>query len=187
MTAVSNASTPIPPGDRDVVCGHGLRSLGRLAPKIARSFATFPIASRKIAFRDTLRIIARNVEGKIMIKFPLIVASTVLAVLAVVVPAHADPTIYPPSYGSSGVYAVGGHTVEGLTASIPPGHYRVDQAPGWPFRAPGFWLRCSAVPCDATHPEHIVASGDQPESTLMEIPPTDTAVRLFNVTLTFLG
>jgi hypothetical protein len=57
-----------------------------------------------------------------MLKLPLTVAGSLLAGAALVVPAQADPVIYPPSYGSSGVYAVGGQIVEGLTASIPPGH-----------------------------------------------------------------
>jgi len=121
-----------------------------------------------------------------MLKFPLIVAGALVACAGLAAPAQADPVIYPPSYGSSGVYAVGGQTVDGLTASIPPGHYRVQPAPGI-FKAPGFWLRCSGVPCTPTHPEHIIGSGDLPESTLMEILPTDTAVYLFNTTLTFVG
>ena len=100
-------------------------------------------------------------------------------------PVHADPPIYPPSYGSSGVYAVGAQTREGLTASIPPGHYRVEEAPGI-FKAPGFWLRCNDIPCATTHPAHIISSGDT-DNPLMEILPTDTAVYLFNTTLTFVG
>jgi hypothetical protein len=121
-----------------------------------------------------------------MLKLPLTVAGSLLAGAALVVPAQADPVIYPPSYGSSGVYAVGGQIVEGLTASIPPGHYRVEPAPGI-FKAPGFWLRCNGVPCAPGHPEHIIAGGEQPDTTLIEILPTDTAVYLFNTTLTFLG
>lgn len=121
-----------------------------------------------------------------MLKLPVIVAGSLLAGAGLAVPAQADPVIYPPSYGSSGTYAVGGHEVEGLTASIPPGHYRVAPAPGI-FKAPGFWLRCSGVPCTSTHPENIIGNGDLPDSTLMEILPTDTAVYLFNATLTFIG
>lgn len=106
-------------------------------------------------------------------------------------PAHADPTIYPPSYGSNGLFGVGDQSREGLTASIPPGRYRVDQAPSMPpyQSAPGFWLRCSNVPCNPGHPGHIIASGDaiRDHSTHMEILPTDTAVFLANVTLTFVG
>ncbi len=121
-----------------------------------------------------------------MRKSTLIVAGLLLAAAGFAAPAQADPVIYPPSYGSSGAYAVGGHAVDGLTASIPPGHYRVDAAPGI-FKAPGFWLRCSDIPCAPTHPENIIGNGDLPDSTLMEILPTDTAVYLFNTTLTFLG
>ena len=121
-----------------------------------------------------------------MRKLPLVVAGSLLAGAGLVAPAQADPVIYPPSYGSSGAYAVGGHAVEGLTASIPPGHYRVEPAPGI-FKAPGFWLRCSGVPCATTHPENIIGNGDLPNSTLMEILPTDTAIYLFNTTLTFIG
>ena len=119
-------------------------------------------------------------------RIPLAVAVPLVAAAGLAAPANADPVIYPPSYGSNGVYAVGGHDVEGLTASIPPGHYRVAPAPGI-FKAPGFWLRCSGVPCAPTHPENIVGNGDLPDSTLMEILPSDTAVYLFNTTLTFLG
>ena len=121
-----------------------------------------------------------------MRRFPLIVAGWLLAGTGLAAPAQADPVIDPPSYGSSGMYAVGGHAVEGLTASIPPGHYRVSPAPGI-FKAPGFWLRCNGVPCAPTHPEHIIGNGDLPDSALMEILPTDTAVYLFNTTLTFMG
>lgn len=121
-----------------------------------------------------------------MRRIPLTVAVSLLAAAGFAAPANADPVIYPPSYGSNGAYAVGGHVVEALTASIPPGHYRVEQAPGV-FQAPGFWLRCSGVPCAPTHPENIIGSGDLPDSTLMEILPSDTAVYLFNTTLRFLG
>ena len=87
-----------------------------------------------------------------MVRLPLIAASTLLVGVALAAPAHADPplsTIYPPSYGSSGVYAVGAQTRDALTASIPPGHYRVEEAPGI-FKAPGFWLRCNDIPCATT-------------------------------------
>ncbi|MBV8964933.1 MAG: hypothetical protein JO191_02020 [Mycobacteriaceae bacterium] len=104
--------------------------------------------------------------------------------LALAAPAHADPPIYPPSYGSSGVYGVGTRAQDGLTAFIPPGIYRVDEAPGI-FKAPGFWLRCNATPCAPTFPGHIIARGDVSQDTsLVGIPPTDAAVYLYNVTLT---
>ena len=122
-----------------------------------------------------------------MAKCPLIAAITLLACVALAVTAHADPPIYPPSYGSSGVYGVGTQTRDGLTAFIPPGRYRAEEAPGI-FKAPGFWLRCNDIPCAPTYPAHIIASGEvSQDSPLVEIPPTDTAVYLFNVTLTFVG
>jgi hypothetical protein len=122
-----------------------------------------------------------------MAKFPLIAAITLLLCLALAVPANADPTIYPPSYGSSGVYGVGTQNRDGLTAFIPPGRYRADEAPGI-FKAPGFWLRCNDIPCAPTYPGHIIATGDaSQDGPLVDILPTDTAVYLFNVTLTFVG
>jgi hypothetical protein len=120
-----------------------------------------------------------------MHKFPLIATSALLAGLAAPVPAAADPPVLPPSYGSSGTYAVGTHTHDGVTSFIPPGHYRVDEAPGI-FKAPGFWLRCNNVPCYPTNPDHIIGTGDVSQE-LMEILPTDAAVYLYNVTLTYLG
>ena len=60
-----------------------------------------------------------------MLKFPLPAACALLAAVAVVVPAHADRPVYPPSYGSSGVFGVGTQTRDGLTAFIPPGLRRL--------------------------------------------------------------
>ena len=121
-----------------------------------------------------------------MLKFPLVTAGLVFAVIAAPVPAHADP-VYPPSYGSNGTFAVGTQTRDGLSSFIPPGRYQVEEAPGI-FKAPGFWLRCSAVPCHPTYPGHIIAHGAPSEgATLVELLPTDTAVYLFNVTLNFAG
>lgn len=122
-----------------------------------------------------------------MLKFALPAACALLAVVGFAGPAHADPPIYPPSYGSSGVFGVGNQTRDGLTAFIPPGRYRADEAPG-PFKAPGFWLRCNDLPCAPTYPGHIIATGNaSQDSPLVDILPTDTAVYLFNVTLTFVG
>lgn len=122
-----------------------------------------------------------------MAKCALIAAITVLGCFAVAVPAHAGPPIYPPSYGSNGSYVVGTQTRDGLTASIPPGRYQAEEAPGI-FKAPGFWLRCNDIPCAPTYPAHIIARGDvSQDSPPVEILPTDTAVYLFNVTLTFVG
>jgi hypothetical protein len=39
-----------------------------------------------------------------MLKFPLPAACALLAAAGLAVPAHADPPIYPPSYGSTAVY-----------------------------------------------------------------------------------
>lgn len=120
-----------------------------------------------------------------MVKLPLIATGVLLAGVGLAASAHADPAILPPSYGSSGTFAVGTQRLDGVTAFIPPGHYRVYEAPGI-FKAPGFWLRCNGVPCTPTYPGHIIASGDVSQD-LMEILPTDVAVYLFNVTLTFAG
>ena len=120
-----------------------------------------------------------------MVKLPQIATGALLLGGILAPPANADPPILPPSYGSSGTFAVGTQTRDGVTAFIPPGHYRVEEAPGI-FKAPGFWLRCSDVPCYPTNPSHIIASGDVSQG-LMEILPTDAAVYLFNVTLTFVG
>jgi hypothetical protein len=122
-----------------------------------------------------------------MAKFCAIAAITLIAFVAVAVPGRADPMIYPPSYGSNGTYGVGTHTRDGLTAFIPPGRYRADEAPGI-FKAPGFWLRCNDMPCAPTYPAHIIGTGDvSQDNPIVEILPTDTAVYLFNVTLTFAG
>jgi hypothetical protein len=122
-----------------------------------------------------------------MAKFPLIAIGALLAGAALAAPAHADPPIYPPSYGSNGVYGVGPQTRDGLTAFIPPGRYRADQSPGF-FKAAGFWLRCNDIPCAPTYPAHIIATGDAAQdSPIVDILPTDTAVYLFNETLTFVG
>jgi hypothetical protein len=121
-------------------------------------------------------------------KLALIVASAVLAGVGLAASARADPTIYPPSYGSNGVFAVGTQTGDGLTAFIPPGRYRVDQAPGF-FSAPGFWQRCNGLPCAPTYPDHNIGTGfaSRQDSTLMDILPSDTAVYLYEVTLTSAG
>jgi hypothetical protein len=121
-----------------------------------------------------------------MLRFSLTAASVVLATVGLAASAQADPPTYPPRYGSSGTFGVGTQKRDGLTAFIPPGHYRVDEAPGI-FKAPGFWLRCNGIPCTPTYPGHIIATGGPGDDALMEILPSDTAVYLFNVTLTFAG
>jgi hypothetical protein len=112
----------------------------------------------------------------------------VLVALLAAAPVHADPV----TYGSNGVFGVGAVPKAGwATASIPAGHYRVDQSPSmYPYQSPpGFWLRCNDFPCAGNFPGHIIASGeslrDQP--TFVDILPTDVAVSLNNVTLTVAG
>jgi hypothetical protein len=108
-----------------------------------------------------------------------------LAGIAAAPGASADPV----TYGSNGVFGVGSKAPEGwATASIPPGHYRVDQSPGmYPWQgATGMWLRCNNFPCAGNYPQNVIATGealrDQP--TFVDILPTDVAVSLLNVTLT---
>lgn len=115
-------------------------------------------------------------------------AGAELVGLGVAAPAHADP----PSYGSNGVFGVGNQPTNGwATASIPPGRYRVDQSPSmYPYQSPpGFWLRCSNLPCAESFPGHIIASGNavRDQSTFVDILPSDVAVSLNNVTLTIAG
>ena len=121
-----------------------------------------------------------------MLKFSLTAASAALAAMMLAASAQADPPVLPPRYGSSGTFGVNGQKRDELTAFIPPGHYRVAEAPGI-FKAPGFWLRCNDIPCTPTYPGHIIATGGPGDDAIMEILPSDTAVYLFNVTLTFLG
>jgi hypothetical protein len=121
-----------------------------------------------------------------MVKFSLAGASVALAAVILAASANADPPPYPPRYGSSGTFGVLGQKRDELTSYIPPGHYRVQEAPGI-FKAPGFWLRCNDIPCTPTNPGHIIATGEPGDDAIMEILPSDTAVYLFNVTLNFLG
>jgi hypothetical protein len=120
-----------------------------------------------------------------MFKFSLTAASAVLAAVVLAASAQADPPPQP-RYGSSGTFGVNGHKRDELTTYIPPGHYRVQEAPGI-FKAPGFWLRCNDIPCTPTNPGHIIATGEPGDDAIMEILPTDAAVYLFNVTLNSLG
>lgn len=116
------------------------------------------------------------------------VGATLLASVLTATPAAADPT-YPGSYGSNGVFGVGvDNTDPRATAVIPPGRYRVDQAPSLaPFQsAPGSWYRCSDFPCGPGYPANVIASGAalRDAATSVDILPTDVAVSLHNVTLT---
>jgi hypothetical protein len=96
------------------------------------------------------------------------------------------------TYGSNGVFGVDPAKGEGwVTAYIPPGRYRVDQAPSmYPYQsAPGLWLRCNNYLCAHNYPGHIIASGEaiRDVPTFMDVLPTDVAVSLNNVTLTSVG
>jgi hypothetical protein len=116
-------------------------------------------------------------------------ARTVTAALLVTAGALAAPAHAAPSYGSNGVFGVDVAASQGwATAHIPPGRYRVDQAPSMaPYQsAPGFWLRCNAFPCSYNAGGHIIARGDAVRgvATFVDVLPTDTAVALYNTTLT---
>lgn len=112
-----------------------------------------------------------------------LVAAALLSA-AVAAPAHAAP-----SYGSNGLFGVDPALAEGwATRFIPPGRYRVDQAPDMrPYQsAPGFWLRCNAFPCSYLDGGHIIARGDAVRGVVqfVDVLPTDAAVALYNTTLT---
>jgi hypothetical protein len=109
------------------------------------------------------------------------------AVLAAV--AFAAPAAAGPSFGSNGLFGVDEQASQGwATSFIPPGRYRVDQAPSMqPYQsAPGFWLRCSGFPCVIESGGNIIGRGDaiRDVPTFVDIAPTDAGVRLYNVTLT---
>ena len=112
-------------------------------------------------------------------------AAAALMTVALAAPVNATP----PSYGSNGVFNVTTNPRDGwATAFIPPGRYRVDQAPSmFPYQsAQGFWFRCNNFPCSPSFPANVIASGpalrDAP--TFVDILPSDVAVQLANVTLT---
>jgi hypothetical protein len=113
------------------------------------------------------------------------------ALLMLAPTATADDPVYPPSYGSNGVFGVGVDNPDPrATAVIPPGTYRVDQAPSMqPYQsAPGFWYRCDDFPCGPGYPSVIGTGAAQRDTaTVMQILPTDVAVTLHNVTLTRIG
>jgi hypothetical protein len=122
-----------------------------------------------------------------MLKVRLSAAAALLLVATPSAVASADPPMYPPRYGSNGIFGVGAQSRDQLTAFIPPGRYSADVAPGY-FDGPGSWIRCSAVPCGPNYPDHIIASGNTaPDSPAVVLLPSDTAVYLFMTTLTFLG
>ena len=96
------------------------------------------------------------------------------------------------TFGSNGVFGVDPEKDQGwVTAFVPPGRYRVDQAPSmFPYQsAPGFWLRCNNYLCAPNYPGHIIASGQaiRDVPTFMDVLPSDVAVQLANVTLTTVG
>jgi hypothetical protein len=112
-------------------------------------------------------------------------AGALLAAAALVAPASASAG----TYGSNGVFGVHPDQGEGwVTAYIPAGRYRVDQAPSmFPYQsAPGFWLRCNNFLCAPNYPGNIIARGDAVRDvpTFMDVLPSDVAVFLGNVTLT---
>lgn len=113
------------------------------------------------------------------------IAAGALLTLSAVGPAAASP----PSYGSNGVFGVTTNPRDGWAkAYLPPGRYRVDQAPSMPpyQSAPGSWYRCRDFPCGPGFPGNVIASGaairDVP--TFVDVLPTDVAVALHNVTFT---
>jgi hypothetical protein len=123
----------------------------------------------------------------VMVKVPLYAAAALLLAVSLPAPTYADPPVYPPRYGSNGVFGVGPQSRAQLTAFIPPGRYRADVAPGY-FNGPGVWMRCSGIPCGPNYPDHIIASGDTaPDGAPVDLLPSDTAVYLFMATLTFVG
>jgi hypothetical protein len=116
-------------------------------------------------------------------------ATWVLAGAAAVGLVLAAPATASPSYGSNGLFGVEEQAAQGwATSFIPPGRYRVDQAPSMPpyQSAPGFWLRCNAFPCAVEVGGNVIARGDaiRDVPTFVDIAPTDVGVRLYNVTLT---
>ena len=113
-------------------------------------------------------------------------ACALLASVSMAAPASAG------AYGSNGVFGVDPTQGGGwVTAYIPPGRYRVDQAPSmYPYQsAAGFWLRCNNYLCAPNYPGHIIASGEaiRDVPTFMDVLPSDVAVSLNNVTLTTAG
>ena len=54
---------------------------------------------------------------------------------------------------------------------------------------PGFWVRCRDFPCGPDYPANVVETGaaERDAATFVRILPTDTAVALYNVTLTLAG
>ncbi len=119
-------------------------------------------------------------------KSAVFAACAVLALVGLAAPANAG------TYGSNGVFGVDPAKGDGwVTAYIPPGRYRVDQAPSmFPYQsAPGFWLRCHDYLCAPNYPGNIIASGEaiRDAPTFMDVLPSDVAVSLNNVTLTTAG
>jgi hypothetical protein len=118
-------------------------------------------------------------------KLAAFAACALLAAAALIAPGSA----HAGTYGSNGVFGVHPDQGEGwVTAYIPPGRYRVDQAPSmFPYQsAPGFWLRCNNFLCAPNYPGNIIARGDAVRDvpTFMDVLPSDVAVFLGNVTLT---
>lgn len=93
--------------------------------------------------------------------------------------------LYPPTTSYSGtdrVFAVG-EPRGGLTATIPPGRYVVTINDG----QSGSWMRCSSELCGLAYMENVTAIENAmgPDySAVMEVEPSDAAIKLMGLTLT---
>jgi hypothetical protein len=106
----------------------------------------------------------------------------------VTVTAGQGSTAAPPPEGvfsGNGVWSVGDQPSGGAQRSIPPGRYTVTISGNVQF---GSWIRCNAVAdCAVGSPHEIdIQNAIGPNySSVMEIQPTDAAIWLQNVTLTW--
>lgn len=93
--------------------------------------------------------------------------------------------LYPASTSYSGtdrVFAVG-EPRGGLTAAIPPGRYSVSINDG----QSGTWMRCSSELCGLAYMENVIAIENAmgPDySAVMQVEPSDAAIKLIGITLT---
>jgi hypothetical protein len=91
----------------------------------------------------------------------------------------ADPsTPVARTFGPRGAYAVG-ESRGGLTDVIPPGRYRASGVDGT-----GFVHHCSTVLCGMDSDPNVSRSDLVGATVILEIPATDVAIYLFDVTLT---
>jgi hypothetical protein len=87
-------------------------------------------------------------------------------------------------FSGNGVWSVGDQPSGGAQRSIPPGRYTVTISGNVQI---GTWIRCNAVSdCDlgSRHQIDIQNAIGPNYSSVMEIPPTDAAIWLQNITLT---